>query len=163
MNLPQPKPVITWILLLLTTITGIFLGYLRWTYLIAWEQGFKLIPRSRYNKIPYPTDWHTLHTSIISDPRWLSMILYSVLPFLLSLVVIHLLFYKKEYIRHTIIIYAVAWSMFILFSLLSMILPLHEATIDVAQNIKHLLQTPFFILLLVSGFKLNEILQKKSK
>lgn len=98
-------------------------------------------------------------TSLSQDPRWLSLFFYSISPFLLSIGVIYLTFLKSEYVKKTVVIYILAWSLVLFLSILSLIFPTYAGGIGLAQNIKNLIQMPFLTLLLIAGFKVSEKLE----
>jgi hypothetical protein len=151
---------IRFLLLLILGLLGLALGYLRWTYTIYWANGFKIIERYKIsNFYKYPSDFSSLLLSIKQDPRWLSFIIYSISPLFISIFVIYLSFLKKEYVYKTIVVYLSLWSLVIFISALSLFFPSYEIGIGLAQNIKNLVQMPFTTLLILAGFKVNEIMQ----
>ena len=144
-------------LLFILTIIGLALGYIRWTYVILWDHGFYLAKRYSVAHLhKYPASLNGLITSLQQDPRWLSLIVYSIAPIMLSVAAVYLTFLKKSYIINTLVVYAFLWSIIILLSTLSLVIPSYAVGIGLAQNIKNLVQMPFITLLLLAGFKVSE-------
>jgi hypothetical protein len=122
---------------------GVALGYMRWTYVIIWDQGPKFIIRhTLYAKHQYPNNWSTLLQSFAHDPRWMSLLFYSITSFLLSLSSIYVYYLRKDFTKDTAIVYGLAWTLVIVLSLNSLIFPSYAVGLGLAQNLKNLLQTP---------------------
>ena len=145
------------LLLFLLTVVGLALGYMRWTYVILWDHGFMLAKRYTVANIhAYPSSWDSMMFSLQHDPRWLSLIIYSLAPIVLSLTAVYLTFLKKSYIINTLVVYGFLWTLIILLSVVSLVIPSYAVGIGLAQNIKNLAQMPFITLLLLAGFKVSQ-------
>lgn len=145
-------------LLLILAGAGLTIGYVRWTYVILWDHGFTLINRDYIlAAFAYPTDWQSLLTSLQKDPRWLSLIIYSLVPILISVSAVYLTFLRRIYVINTLVVYGFLWSIVIFLSILSLLFQSYSIGIGLAQNIKNLVQMPFVTLLLLAGFKVSEI------
>jgi ammonia channel protein AmtB len=131
-----------------------FLGWIRTDYILDFYGNSNGVLSKRHHALKegYPMDLDSFSQSLHKDGRWLSTIVYSLLFFFLTSILIHVIFRNKKYFKVTVIVY-VAISFFILLLVCASFLTgSYSAGYALAQNLKNLIQSPFLSLFLVAVF-----------
>jgi hypothetical protein len=133
-------------------------GLLKWNYIInpgIVKGNFFLYRYQPFVQKNYNTKISDTFSYFLKSPKWLSAIIYGNVFLLLNLIVIYLVYQKKEYTRFTFWLFFWVSVTSIALLLLSLMMGVYTQVYTVVAQIKELQQSPFTLALLLVGFKLH--------
>lgn len=155
--------IIRLVCLIILAVLTFLLGLIRYQYVINLVDSSlpMLLPRDDAETNTYPLSILELWTSLKTDPRWLSNLIYFSYPAFTTVLAVYLIFHKKKYSQLTLLFYMVGLLVLVLLVSVSLLLQKYEMGYGLAQYIKKVYQEPYISLLLLSGFYWNEEQLKK--
>lgn len=140
-------------------------GYIRYAYVINFTDESKpyIYSRKDTKQYEYPTGMEKLKTSAKKDPRWISVIYYCTVAILSTLLSIYLLFDKRKWVVLAALFYLFLILVCVFLLVFSIVSKSYYIGYGLAQDIKNLIQTPFFSLFLIATIYLFNKPNDRSK
>jgi len=130
------------------------LGLIRYDYVLNFIDSSLpfFLPRNTAEQVAYPLHLSQLGTSLLSDPRWLSNLLYMIYPAIATCIAVYLIFQKKQYVQLTLLFYSSGILLLTALVFYSILWHNYTDGYALAQYFKKIYQEPYASLLLLGSF-----------